>query len=80
MYAIEYDRAALQFEEVIRLDPANPRAYLYLATTYWMKVLVFAEHPSNHSLWTAAGYLYTSEWDSLSSRPATASLKMPLAE
>ncbi len=39
MYAIEYDRAALQFEEVIRLDPANPRAYLYLATTYWMKVL-----------------------------------------
>ena len=39
MYAIEYDKAALQFEEAIRLEPANPRAYLYLATTYWMKVL-----------------------------------------
>ncbi len=39
MYAIEYDRAALQFEEAIRLDPGNPRAYLYLSTTYWMKVL-----------------------------------------
>jgi tetratricopeptide (TPR) repeat protein len=39
MYAIEYDKAALQFEEAIRVEPANPRAYLYLATTYWMKVL-----------------------------------------
>ena len=39
MYAIEYDKAALQFEEAIRLDPGNPRAYLYLSTTYWMKAL-----------------------------------------
>ncbi len=39
MYAIDYDRAAQQFEEAIRLEPQNPRAYLYLATSYWMKTL-----------------------------------------
>lgn len=39
MYAIDYDRAAQQFEEAIRLQPENPRAYLYLATCYWMKAL-----------------------------------------
>src|SRR3990172_889135 len=39
MYAIEYDKAALQLEEAIRLAPDNPRAYLYLATTHWMKIL-----------------------------------------
>jgi tetratricopeptide (TPR) repeat protein len=39
MYAIDYDRAAEEFEEAIRLQPDNPRAYLYLATCYWMKTL-----------------------------------------
>ena len=39
MYAIDYDRAAQQFEEAIRIEPNNPRAYLYLATSYWMKTL-----------------------------------------
>src|SRR5258706_5266975 len=39
MYAIDYDRAAQQFEEAIRLEPDNPRAYLYLASSYWMKTL-----------------------------------------
>ena len=39
MYAIDYDTASVQFEEAIRLEPANPRAYLYLASTYWMKIL-----------------------------------------
>ena len=36
MYAIDYDRAASQFEDAIRLAPDNPRAYLYLASSYWM--------------------------------------------
>jgi len=39
MYAIDYDRAAQQFEEAIRIEPNNPRAYLYLASSYWMKTL-----------------------------------------
>jgi tetratricopeptide (TPR) repeat protein len=39
MYAIDYDRAAQEFEEAIRIAPDNPRAYLYLASSYWMKVL-----------------------------------------
>ena len=51
MYAIDYDRAAQQFEETIRLDPDNPRAYLYLATSYWMKTL----YTQNSLLTTAFG-------------------------
>jgi len=51
MYAIDYDRAAQQFEEAIRLDPGNPRAYLYLATSYWMKTL----YVQNSLLTTAFG-------------------------
>lgn len=39
MYAIDYGRATQQFEEAIRLEPQNPRAYLYLASSYWMKTL-----------------------------------------
>ena len=71
MYAIEYDKAALQFEEAIRLDPGNPRAYLYLATTYWMKVLYL----QNTLLTTAFGLppdIYTPpNGRSLSAGPAT---------
>jgi len=51
MYAIDYDRAAQQFEEAIRLEPNNPRAYLYLATSYWMKTL----YAQNSLLTTAFG-------------------------
>ncbi|HEU0005032.1 MAG TPA: tetratricopeptide repeat protein [Terriglobia bacterium] len=51
MYAIDYDRAAQQFEEAIRLEPDNPRAYLYLATSYWMKTLYI----QNSLLTTAFG-------------------------
>src|SRR5688572_28992230 len=51
MYAIYYDRAAQQFEETIHLDPDNPRAYLYLATSYWMKTL----YTQNSLLTTAFG-------------------------
>ncbi|MCI0621387.1 MAG: tetratricopeptide repeat protein, partial [Acidobacteria bacterium] len=51
MYAIDYDRAAQQFEEAIRIDPQNPRAYLYLATSYWMKTL----YSQNSLLTTAFG-------------------------
>ena len=51
MYAIDYDRAAQQFEEAIRLEPNNPRAYLYLATSYWMKTL----YTQNSLLTTAFG-------------------------
>ncbi|MFN8007943.1 MAG: hypothetical protein U0V70_13130 [Terriglobia bacterium] len=39
MYAIDYDQASTEFEAAIRLDPGNPRTYLYLATNYWMKTL-----------------------------------------
>jgi tetratricopeptide (TPR) repeat protein len=39
LYAIDYDRAAQQFEDAIRIQPDNPRAYLYLSTCYWMKTL-----------------------------------------
>ena len=39
MYAINYDQAAQQFEEAIRIQPENPRAYLYLASCFWMKTL-----------------------------------------
>jgi tetratricopeptide (TPR) repeat protein len=49
MYAIDYDRAAKQFEEVIRIQPENPRTYLYLATCYWMRTL----HIQNSLLTTA---------------------------
>jgi tetratricopeptide (TPR) repeat protein len=51
MYAIDYDRAAQQFEEATRLEPNNPRAYLYLATSYWMKTL----YTQNSLLTTAFG-------------------------
>ena len=51
MYAIDYDRAAQQFEEAIRIEPNNPRAYLYLATSYWMKTL----YTQNSLLTTAFG-------------------------
>jgi tetratricopeptide (TPR) repeat protein len=51
MYAIDYDRSAQQFEEAIRLDPGNPRGYLYLATSYWMKTL----YVQNSLLTTAFG-------------------------
>ena len=51
MYAIDYDRAAQQFEDAIRLDPDNPRAYLYLASSYWMKTL----YTQNSLLTTAFG-------------------------
>jgi tetratricopeptide (TPR) repeat protein len=51
MYAIDYDRAAQQFEEAIRIAPENPRAYLYLATSYWMKTL----YTQNSLLTTAFG-------------------------
>jgi len=34
MYAINYDQAAEQFEEAIRIQPENPRAYLYLASCF----------------------------------------------
>jgi tetratricopeptide (TPR) repeat protein len=51
MYAIDYDRAAQQFEEAIRVEPNNPRAYLYLATSYWMKTL----YTQNSLLTTAFG-------------------------
>ena len=49
MYAIDYDRAAQEFEEAIRVRPDNPRAYLYLASSYWMKTLY-----SQNSLLTTA--------------------------
>ncbi len=39
MYAFDYDRAAAQFEEAIRIEPDNPRAYLYLSSCYWMHAL-----------------------------------------
>jgi len=39
MYAINYDKAAQQFKEAIKVQPENPRAYLYLSTCYWMKIL-----------------------------------------
>jgi tetratricopeptide (TPR) repeat protein len=39
MYAINYDKAAQQFKEAIKLQPENPRAYLYLSTCYWMNIL-----------------------------------------
>ena len=51
MYAIDYDRATQQFEDAIRLAPDNPRAYLYLATSYWMKTL----YTQNSLLTTAFG-------------------------
>src|SRR5262245_33781862 len=51
MYAIDYERAAQQFEEAIRIEPNNPRAYLYLATSYWMKTL----YTQNSLLTTAFG-------------------------
>ena len=51
MYAIDYDRAAPQFEDAIRLAPDNPRAYLYLASSYWMKTL----YTQNSLLTTAFG-------------------------
>jgi tetratricopeptide (TPR) repeat protein len=51
MYAIDYDRAAQQFEDAIRIAPENPRAYLYLATSYWMKTL----YTQNSLLTTAFG-------------------------
>jgi tetratricopeptide (TPR) repeat protein len=39
LYALDYDRAAAEFEEAISVQPQNPRAYLYLASCYWMKIL-----------------------------------------
>ncbi len=39
LYALDYDRAAAQFENAISAQPQNPRAYLYLASCYWMKIL-----------------------------------------
>ena len=39
MYAFDYDRAAAQFEEAIRIEPDNPRSYVYLSSCYWMKAL-----------------------------------------
>ena len=39
MYAINYDKAAQQFKEAIKVEPENPRAYLYLSTCHWMKIL-----------------------------------------
>ena len=39
MYALDYDRAAREFEQTIKIQPQNPRAYFYLATCYWMKIL-----------------------------------------
>jgi len=51
MYAIDYDRAVQQFEEAIRIEPNNPRAYLYLASSYWMKTL----YTQNSLLTTAFG-------------------------
>jgi tetratricopeptide (TPR) repeat protein len=39
LYALDYDRAAMEFEQAISLQPGNPRAYLYLASCYWMKIL-----------------------------------------
>ncbi|PYV89512.1 MAG: hypothetical protein DMG05_13435 [Acidobacteria bacterium] len=39
MYALDYDRAAQEFEQTVKIQPQNPRAYLYLATCYWMKIL-----------------------------------------
>ncbi|MBM3804935.1 MAG: tetratricopeptide repeat protein [Acidimicrobiia bacterium] len=51
MYAVDYDRAAQQFEDAIRIDPDNPRTYLYLATCYWMKTL----YSQNSLLTTAFG-------------------------
>src|SRR5678815_2275090 len=39
MYAINYDKAAQEFKEAIKVQPQNPRAYLYLSTCYWMKIL-----------------------------------------
>jgi tetratricopeptide (TPR) repeat protein len=50
-YAIEYDLAATQFEEAIRIQPENPRAYLYLASGYWMRTLYL----QNSLLTTAFG-------------------------
>jgi tetratricopeptide (TPR) repeat protein len=39
MYAINYDKAAQQFKEAIKVQPENPRAYLYLSTCHWMNIL-----------------------------------------
>jgi len=39
LYALDYDHAATEFEQAISMQPQNPRAYLYLASCYWMKVL-----------------------------------------
>ncbi|PYV45144.1 MAG: hypothetical protein DMG06_03595 [Acidobacteria bacterium] len=39
MYALDYDRAAQEFGQAVQIQPQNPRAYLYLATCYWMKIL-----------------------------------------
>jgi tetratricopeptide (TPR) repeat protein len=50
-YAIEYDLAAKQFEEAIRIQPESPRAYLYLASSYWMRTLYL----QNSLLTTAFG-------------------------
>jgi tetratricopeptide (TPR) repeat protein len=39
MYALDYDRAAQEFEQAVKIDPKNPRTYVYLATCHWMKIL-----------------------------------------
>ena len=39
LYALEYDRAATELEQAIQIQPQNPRAYLYLVSCYWMKIL-----------------------------------------
>jgi tetratricopeptide (TPR) repeat protein len=39
LYALDYDRAATELERAISTQPQNPRAYLYLASCYWMKIL-----------------------------------------
>jgi tetratricopeptide (TPR) repeat protein len=39
LYGLDYDRAATDLEQAISIQPQNPRAYFYLATSYWMKIL-----------------------------------------
>ncbi len=51
MYATEHDLAAKQFEEAIQIQPENPRTYLYLASSYWMRTL----YHQNSLLTTAFG-------------------------
>jgi tetratricopeptide (TPR) repeat protein len=39
LYGLDYDHAAVELEHAISMQPQNPRAYLYLSSCYWMKIL-----------------------------------------